>query len=80
MTHIEIGAVLPSVMDELTDPGSPDPIRAARMVEERGLESLWVADLVLGDGTPALEPALTLHNLEGVSARSARPGRGQRST
>ncbi|MFE1079061.1 LLM class flavin-dependent oxidoreductase [Nocardiopsis alba] len=69
MTHIEIGAVLPSAMDELTDPTTPDPIRAARMVEERGMESLWVADLLLGDGTPALEPALTLAAAAAVTER-----------
>lgn len=52
MTSIEIGTGLPT--------GTPTVTEAAREIEELGFESLWVPDLLLGDGTPALEPALTL--------------------
>ncbi|WP_239646336.1 LLM class flavin-dependent oxidoreductase [Nocardiopsis prasina] len=75
MSMIDIGAVLPTTMDELTDPRTPGVSEAARAVEERGLESLWVADLVLGDGTPALEPALTLAAVASVT-RTVRLGFG----
>lgn len=75
MSMIDIGAVLPTAMDELTDPRTPGVSEAARAVEERGLESLWVADLVLGDGTPALEPALTLTAAASVT-RTVRLGFG----
>lgn len=75
MSMIEIGAVLPTAMDELTDPGTPGVALAARAVEERDLESLWVADLVLGDGTPALEPTLALAAAASVT-RGVRLGFG----
>lgn len=69
MTTIDIGAVLPTAMEELTDPRTPGVTEAAIAVEEHGLESLWVADLVLGDGTPALEPPLTLAAAAAVTRR-----------
>lgn len=69
MSTVEIGAVLPTAMDELTDGASPGVTEAARAVEESGLESLWVADLVLGDGTPALEPISVLAAAAAVTER-----------
>lgn len=69
MSTIDIGAVLPTALDELTDPRTPGVAEAAQAVEDRGLESLWVADLVLGDGTPALEPALALAAAASVTQR-----------
>lgn len=69
MNKIKIGAVLPTAMEELTDPRTPGVAEAARAVEEHGLESLWVADLVLGEGTPALEPTLALAGAATVTNR-----------
>lgn len=69
MSTIDIGAVLPTALDELTAPRTPGVAEAAAAVEERGLESLWVTDLVLGDGTPALEPTLALAAAASVTRR-----------
>ncbi|MQA05790.1 MAG: LLM class flavin-dependent oxidoreductase [Streptosporangiales bacterium] len=53
MATIEIGTGAPA-------PDVMDLTYAARFVEELGFESVWMPDLVIGDGTPALEPALAL--------------------
>src|SRR5690606_1107529 len=42
---------------------------AARWLESLDLESVWVPDLLLGDGTPALEPALVLATAAAVTER-----------
>ncbi|PSK93758.1 alkanesulfonate monooxygenase SsuD/methylene tetrahydromethanopterin reductase-like flavin-dependent oxidoreductase (luciferase family) [Murinocardiopsis flavida] len=60
MPTIKIGTGPPMAMDERAAADAPAPADAARLIEESGLESLWVPDLLIGDGTPALEPALTL--------------------
>ena len=67
-TSIKIGAVLPS-MEELQAPGTPAVAEAARQIEELGFESLWVPDLIIGDGTPTLEAALTLAAAAAVTER-----------
>src|SRR5918999_142552 len=61
MASIEIGTGLPT--------GTPTIAEAAREIEELGFESLWVPDLLLGDGTPALEAALTLAAAAAVTER-----------
>ncbi|OZM83263.1 LLM class flavin-dependent oxidoreductase [Pseudonocardia sp. MH-G8] len=62
---IAIGTGLPSG----SAPGTPSVPDAARLIEEFGFESLWVPDLVIGDGTPALDAALTLASAAAVTER-----------
>ena len=57
MPAIKIGTGLPWTPGRL---GRPDVTGSARYIEQLGLESAWMPDLIIGDGTPALEPALTL--------------------
>src|SRR5690625_2195963 len=58
---LRIGTSLPVALGDLsTDPRHSTVTTAARRIEEHGLESLWVPDLLLGEGTPALEPMMTL--------------------
>lgn len=47
-------------MHELQASSTPAIADAARYSEDLGFESLWVPDLLIGDGTPTLDPALTL--------------------
>jgi alkanesulfonate monooxygenase SsuD/methylene tetrahydromethanopterin reductase-like flavin-dependent oxidoreductase (luciferase family) len=42
---------------------------AARYIEEVGFESMWVPDLVIGDGSPALDPTLLLAGAATVTDR-----------
>ncbi|MEN3616241.1 LLM class flavin-dependent oxidoreductase, partial [Plantactinospora sp. ZYX-F-223] len=67
MSVIDIGTVPP--MAALPEPATPTIMQAARDIEELGFESLWVPDLMLGDGTPALEAALTLAAAAAVTER-----------
>ncbi|RAY14126.1 LLM class flavin-dependent oxidoreductase [Actinomadura craniellae] len=69
MAPIKVGTVVPMALDELNAPGSPSVPTAARYIEELGFESLWVPDLIIGDGTPALEAALTLAAAAAVTER-----------
>ncbi|WP_207211910.1 LLM class flavin-dependent oxidoreductase [Promicromonospora panici] len=69
MTTIKIGTSLPMAMEALEAPETPPVAEAARQIEELGLESLWPSDLVLGDGTPTLEAALTLATAAAVTTR-----------
>lgn len=69
MTTIEIGTVLPMAMNELQAPGTPTVAEAARHAEELGFESVWVPDMMFGDGTPALEATLTLAAAAAVTTR-----------
>ncbi|MQA12548.1 MAG: LLM class flavin-dependent oxidoreductase [Pseudonocardiaceae bacterium] len=69
MSAIKIGTSPPAAMDELQAPGSPSLVEAARQIEELGFESLWVPDLLIGDGTPALEAALALAAAAAVTER-----------
>lgn len=62
MASIEIGTGLP--------PGAGVAVAgAARELESLGFESVWMPDLLLGDGTPALEPALVLAAAAAVTSR-----------
>lgn len=69
MTTIDIGTGLPTTADELAAAGVRTVAEAARHIEDLGFESLWVPDLLLGDGTPALEPALALAAAAAVTQR-----------
>jgi len=69
MTAIKIGTGLPMALEELQAPGIPSVAEAARDIEELGFESLWVPDLIIGDGTPTLEAALTLATAAAVTER-----------
>lgn len=64
MATIELGTGLPE-----PGPGIPGVGEAARRIEELGFESLWVPDLVIGDGTPAPDAALTLAAAAAVTTR-----------
>ena len=80
MTALRIGIGLPGA------DGAPHGGRvaeAARWIEEAGLDAIGVSEVLIGDGTPALEPVVTLataaavtqrvHLDFGVLAASARP-------
>lgn len=67
MTTIKIGTGLPTAME--ARPGTPSIAEAARRIENLGFESLWVPDLIIGDGTPTLEAALTLASAAAVTTR-----------
>jgi alkanesulfonate monooxygenase SsuD/methylene tetrahydromethanopterin reductase-like flavin-dependent oxidoreductase (luciferase family) len=80
VTALRIGIGLPGA------DGAPHGGRvaeAARWIEEAGLDAIGVSEVLIGDGTPALEPVVTLataaavtqrvHLDFGVLAASARP-------
>src|ERR1700754_4156352 len=69
MSTIKIGTGLPIAMEELQDADTPPVTEAARRIEELGFESLWVPDLIIGDGTPTLEAALALAAAAAVTER-----------
>jgi alkanesulfonate monooxygenase SsuD/methylene tetrahydromethanopterin reductase-like flavin-dependent oxidoreductase (luciferase family) len=69
MPTIKIGTGLPIAMEELQDADTPPVPEAARRIEELGFESLWVPDLIIGDGTPTLEAALALAAAAAVTER-----------
>ncbi|MFF7334519.1 LLM class flavin-dependent oxidoreductase [Streptomyces sp. NPDC008150] len=53
-----VGVALP-MLDEIDRHGVPDIAAAARHAEQLGFDSVRVADLVLGDGSPALDTTVT---------------------
>jgi alkanesulfonate monooxygenase SsuD/methylene tetrahydromethanopterin reductase-like flavin-dependent oxidoreductase (luciferase family) len=59
MSTLRIGAALPT-LPESDDDTIPDIGAAARHLEQLGLESVWVADLIIGDGSPTLEAMIAL--------------------
>lgn len=59
MTELAIGATLPT-LGEPGMSGIPDIATAARHFERLGFESVWVPDLIIGDGTGALEATVAL--------------------
>lgn len=63
MSKIKIGTGLPPPRGEVT------VADGARFIKEVGLESAWVPDLLIGDGTPGLEPALILASAAAVTGR-----------
>jgi alkanesulfonate monooxygenase SsuD/methylene tetrahydromethanopterin reductase-like flavin-dependent oxidoreductase (luciferase family) len=67
MSTIKIGTGVPTAADAARD--VPSVVDAARRIEELGFESVWVPDLIIGDGTPTLEAALTLAAVAAVTER-----------
>lgn len=59
MTVPEVGITLPSI-GRVGELGGADVAELARHVEQHGLDAVSVADLILGDGTPAMEPTVTV--------------------
>lgn len=59
MTEITLGTGLPL---PLPDSGQPERSvgQSAQFLEQLGFESVWVPDLMLGDGTPTLDAPLVL--------------------
>src|SRR5690625_3736780 len=68
MTQVKIGINLPGVTDE--PPGHvPDFGSAARYAEQIGFESVWMPDLVIGDGTPGVDSTVALASAAPVTKR-----------
>lgn len=71
---LQVGITLPT-LGELTHHGlgtgslSKDIAAAARHVEQLGFESVWVPDLIIGDGTAALEATATVATAAAVTER-----------
>ncbi|WP_129664714.1 LLM class flavin-dependent oxidoreductase [Phytoactinopolyspora endophytica] len=70
MSAVKIGTGLPMAI-EPREPGVPTIAGAARDIEAAGLESVWMPDLVTGDGMPTLEAALTLATAAAVTEQVA---------
>jgi alkanesulfonate monooxygenase SsuD/methylene tetrahydromethanopterin reductase-like flavin-dependent oxidoreductase (luciferase family) len=64
VSTLKIGTGLP-----YGDPDAPSIPQAAREIEASGLESAWLPDLIIGDGTPAVEAALALAAAAAVTER-----------
>lgn len=66
MTQMKIGINLPGATGDA--PGHvPDLGAAARHAEQSGFESVWVSDLVIGDGTPAVDSTTALASVAPVT-------------
>lgn len=63
-----LGIGLP-VLGEGGTSGGIDVTSAARRAEALGLDSVWAADLILGDGTPGLEAVVALTAAAAVTER-----------
>jgi alkanesulfonate monooxygenase SsuD/methylene tetrahydromethanopterin reductase-like flavin-dependent oxidoreductase (luciferase family) len=63
-----IGIALP-MLDEIDRQGVPDIAAAARHAEQLGFDSVRVADLILGDGSPALDATVTASVAAAVTSR-----------
>ncbi|MFC7406528.1 LLM class flavin-dependent oxidoreductase [Georgenia alba] len=57
---LQVGTGLPAAMGTAGSCSTPSVAQAARAVEQHGFESLWAADVLIGDGTPSFEPVLEL--------------------
>jgi alkanesulfonate monooxygenase SsuD/methylene tetrahydromethanopterin reductase-like flavin-dependent oxidoreductase (luciferase family) len=66
MTELKIGITLPTI-GEIETLGGIDA--AACPVAELGFESVWAADLIVGDGTPSLESTIALALAAAVTER-----------
>lgn len=68
MTPVQIGINLPSMADDgtgrVTDLGA-----VARHAEQLGFDSVWVPDLVIGDGTPATDSMIAMAGVAPVTER-----------
>lgn len=65
MSDLAIGINLPTTVDGEVG----DPRVSARHVEDLGLESVWAADVVLGDGTPSPDSTVVLALAAAVTER-----------
>ncbi|MQA97467.1 MAG: LLM class flavin-dependent oxidoreductase [Streptosporangiales bacterium] len=65
MATIKIGTGLPWSPERT---GSAAVAEGVRHVEQAGLESVWMPDLIIGDGTPAMEAAMVLAAAAAASA------------
>lgn len=55
VTTLDVGIALPTIMDVETLENAGGVAAAARHVEKVGLDSVSIADLIIGDGTPSLD-------------------------
>jgi alkanesulfonate monooxygenase SsuD/methylene tetrahydromethanopterin reductase-like flavin-dependent oxidoreductase (luciferase family) len=69
MSGLEIGITLPTIFDVDRRGIGGGVGAAARHVEQLGLESVWVPDLITGDGMPALESTVALATAAAATAR-----------
>ena len=70
MPELSIGVTLPTLDPDQAAASRPGIIpHAVRRVEDLGFESAWIADLVVGDGTPFLDAPLTLAAAAAVTDR-----------
>jgi alkanesulfonate monooxygenase SsuD/methylene tetrahydromethanopterin reductase-like flavin-dependent oxidoreductase (luciferase family) len=74
MTSLHVGITLPALGDLKrfgvgTGSAAARLAVAARHVEDLGFESVWTADLIIGDGTPAIEAVVTLTTAAAVTER-----------
>lgn len=60
--QVRVGINLPAVSEEV-----PDLCAAARHAEQADFESVWVPDLIVGDGTPALDSMMALAGVAGMT-------------
>ncbi|HEY3684321.1 MAG TPA: LLM class flavin-dependent oxidoreductase [Streptosporangiaceae bacterium] len=65
MTSIKIGVGLPVGVAH----PEPTAMDGARFAEDLGFESLWMPEVLIGDGTPALDPMLALAAAAAVTER-----------
>lgn len=65
MTSIRIGVGLPVGVDR----PAPTAMEGARFAEDLGFESVWMPEVLIGDGTPALDPVTTLAAAAAVTGR-----------
>ncbi|NNH75826.1 LLM class flavin-dependent oxidoreductase [Nocardia uniformis] len=70
MTNLKIGVALPT-MDECTAMGPTGIAQAARRAEAIGLDAVGASDVLLGDGTVALDPMIVLATAAAVTERIA---------
>ncbi|WP_020672973.1 LLM class flavin-dependent oxidoreductase [Amycolatopsis nigrescens] len=68
MTAIQLGVALPT-MNEISTLGPDGIATAARHAETAGLDSVAAADVLIGDGTVALEPITVLSVAAAVTER-----------
>jgi alkanesulfonate monooxygenase SsuD/methylene tetrahydromethanopterin reductase-like flavin-dependent oxidoreductase (luciferase family) len=66
MTAIKVGVTLPGPD---AGSGAPSLAVAARHAEDLGLDSVWLADLIIGDGTPTVECVVAAATAAAVTRR-----------
>ncbi|RDI53244.1 LLM class flavin-dependent oxidoreductase [Nocardia mexicana] len=66
---LDIGITLPTLADADGPETAGGIVDAARHVERLGFESVWVPDLIIGDGTPGLDSVVTLAAVAAATER-----------